>query len=126
MKTLTIWSRNMQKQETDTKLGGGALISWYYGDTIKNETLEDICLRLESLYLHNGIQASQYINKFLTAHSELEAIPGESFSKNHTVFLFFRNIHNSKYKPKVTYLQNTNATLDECVTTIRKTERDII
>ena len=102
------------------------LISWFDGDTIKNKTSEDIRMRLENLYLHSGIQASQYINKFLTAHSELEAIPGESFSKNHTVFLFLRNIQDHEYKPTVTYLCNTNATLDQCVTAIRKTERDII
>ena len=75
--------------------------NWFDGNTIKSETSEELRMRLESLTLHSGVQASYYINNFLTAQSELEVIPGEAFSKSHTIFLFLRNIHDSEYRSTV-------------------------
>ena len=37
----------------------------------------------------------------------LNIIPGEKVSENHLVFLFLRNIHDTKYESAATYLRNS-------------------
>ena len=120
---------HLVKRHKESKNGHQAwvsLVQWFDGDTVKNETSEDIRVRMENLILHSGTTATQYVNKFLTAQAKLNAIPGESNSPSHSVYLFLRNIQDSNYAHTVNYLRNTNADLDQCVLSVRKTERDIL
>ena len=103
-----------------------ALTTWFDGDTIKNETSEDLRSKLDHLLLHQGVTASQYINKFLTWNNELSQIKGEAFSRAHSVYLFLKNIVDNEYNGTVTYLRNVDANLDICVASVRKKEREII
>jgi cation transport regulator ChaC len=57
-------------------------------------------------------------------YQELEKIPGEGMSASHARYLFLRNIHDERYEMTIKYLRNSGADLNECVTTIRKEERD--
>ena len=41
------------------------LVQWYKGDSVKNETTEELQEKMENLIFHSGITASHYINKFL-------------------------------------------------------------
>ena len=100
-------------------------MEWYEGESIKNETAEDIRAKLENVVLHQGISASHYVNKFLRYHHDLERIPGEANSDSHAVYIFLKQIIDKEYTSTVQYLRNTNATLDEAVLAIRKTERDL-
>ncbi len=59
-------------------------------------------------------------------YQELEKIPGEGMSSSHARYLFLRNIPNDRYEMTVKYLRNAGADLQECVTAIRKEERDQI
>ena len=102
-----------------------ALIEWYEGDVVKNETAEELRQKLESLNLHSNVTASHYVNRFLTLFHDLNRIPGEEVSDSHAVYLFLRNIHDNEYASTVLYLRNTNASMKECVNIIRKTERDL-
>ena len=120
---------HLVKRHEERKNGHAAwksLVKWFDGDTVKNETSEDIRVRMETLILHSGITATQYVNKFLTAQTELDAIPGEANSPSHSVYLFLRNIQDSNYANTVSFLRNTNADLDQCVLSVRKAERDIM
>lgn len=103
-----------------------ALCEWFDGDQIRNETSESLRSKLDSLKLHNGTTASQYVNKFLMWRMELDKIPGESYSESHAVYLFLKNILDVEYDTTVTYLQNNGSNLSECINTIRKAERDLI
>jgi hypothetical protein len=102
-----------------------ALCEWYDGDAMKNETSESLRTKLETLRLHSGLTASQYVNKFLMWFRELECIPGEGYSKSHGVYLFLKNIVDTDYAPTVVFLRNNSATLEECVVALRKSERDL-
>ena len=55
-------------------------VSWYAGDQIQGDVAQEKRAILEALKLHSGITATSYINKFLTAFTELNRIPGEAFS----------------------------------------------
>jgi hypothetical protein len=101
-----------------------ALNDWYNGDVIKNETAEALIEKLENLSLHPGVSASDYVNKYMMRYQELEKIPGEGMSASHARYLFLRNIHDNRYEMTVKYLRNAGADLQECVTAIRKEERD--
>jgi hypothetical protein len=117
----------VQRHET-TKNGWGAwmsLLDWYDGVLIQNETAEGLRVKLDNLVLHSGVSGSEYVNKFLAWHRDLEKIPGEGMSKNHAVHLFLKNIMDPDYNSSVTYCRNTSATLDQCVSSIRKQERDL-
>jgi hypothetical protein len=57
-------------------------------------------------------------------YQELEKIPGEGMTPSHARYLFLRNITDEKYEMTVKYLRNAGAELSECVTAIRKEERD--
>jgi ATPase subunit of ABC transporter with duplicated ATPase domains len=57
-------------------------------------------------------------------YQELEKIPGEGMSTSHARHVFLRNIHDERYDMTVKYLRNADANLQECVTAIRKEERD--
>jgi hypothetical protein len=102
-----------------------ALCEWYDGDAMKNETSESLRTKLETLRLHSGLTASQYVNKFLMWFRELECIPGEGYSQSHGVYLFLKNICDTDYAPTVVFLRNNSATLEECVVALRKSERDL-
>ena len=103
-----------------------SLLTWYDGDTVRNETSEDIRGKIENLSLHPGVTASAYVNKFLTYFRELESIPGEGYSPSHAVYLFLGNISHPDYEITVAYLRNTTSNLEACITSLRKAERDIM
>ena len=89
---------HLVKRHEESKNGYQAwvsLVQWFDGDTVKNETSEDIRVRMENLILHSGTTATQYVNTFLTAQAELDAILGEGNSPSHSVYLFLRNIQES-------------------------------
>jgi hypothetical protein len=118
----------VQKFE-DTRDGHAAwknLCEWYDGDSIQNETAENLRIKLENLTLHPGIGGALYVNKFSGWYRDLQKVPGEGYSKSHAVYLFLKNITDVEYQTTVTFCRNTNATLDECITAVRKQERDII
>jgi hypothetical protein len=67
-------SHHLVKKHEKTKDGYAcwqSLVTWYDGDTIKNETSEDIRAKIDNLNLHSGTTASNYVNKFLTYCREL-------------------------------------------------------
>jgi len=103
-----------------------ALCGWFDRDQIRNETLESLRSKLDSLKLHNGTTASQYVNKFLMWQMELDKIPGEGYSESHAVYLFLKNILDTDYDTTVTYLRNNGSDLSECINTIWKAERDLL
>ena len=41
-----------------------SLMQWFDGDTVKNETSEDIRVCMENRILHSGTTATQYVNIF--------------------------------------------------------------
>ena len=92
---------------------------------MRNETAEEIRSKLDSLILHNNTTVSSCINKFLTLVSELNRIPGEKASSNNSIYLFLKNITDVDYGTIIMFLKNGNPTLKECVTTIRRTEREL-
>jgi hypothetical protein len=122
-------AHHLVKQFEDTRdghLAWQSLIEWFDGDIIKNETAEALRDKLETLSLHTGVTASDYVNKYMMRYQELEKIPGEGMSSSHARYLFLRNIHDERYEVTVKYLRNSGADLQECVTAIRKEERDQI
>jgi hypothetical protein len=46
-------------------------------------------------------------------------------SASHVVSVFLRNVTDTDFQTAVTYCLNSNADLDDCVSAIRKLERDI-
>ena len=64
------------------------LVQWYEGDSVRNETAEDLRSKMENLLLHSGMTASNYINKFLKFYHHLNKIPGEGGTDGHGVYLF--------------------------------------
>jgi hypothetical protein len=114
------------EKEKDGNAAWKALCEWYDGDVIKNETSETIRSRIEGLKLHTGITASDYVNKYLMYYHDLAKIPGEGLSASHGTYLFLRNITDPDYAPTVSFLRNTNPDLTDCVTAIRKSERDCL
>ncbi len=122
-------AHHLVKQFEDMRDGHSAwqsLVEWFDGDIIKNETAEALREKLETLSLHPGVTASDYVNKYMMRYQELEKIPGEGMSSSHARYLFLRNIQDDRYEMTVKYLRNAGADLQECVTAIRKEERDQI
>ena len=122
-------SHHLIKQHEVNKDGHAAwnaLITWYDGNTIKNEIAESLRNKLEVLKLHQGTSASQYINQFLTWYHNLERIEGESYSPGHIVYLFLQNITDPDYHGTIVFLRNNDANLDDAVKSIRKAERDLM
>ena len=70
--------------------------------------------------------ASAFVNKFLTWYRDLEKIPGEGYSTSHVIWLLLKNITDPDYQTTVAFLRNTNADLNECITAVRKHERDLM
>jgi hypothetical protein len=89
-------------------------------------TAEALREKLESLSLHPGVSASDYVNKYMMQYQELEKIPEEGMSPSHVKYSFLRNIHDDRYEMTVKYLRNAGSDLQECITAIRKEERDQI
>jgi hypothetical protein len=112
------------ESERDGYKSWQALIEWYDGDVIRNETAESLREKLETLSLHPGVSASDYVNKYMMRFQELEKIPGEGMSSSHARYLFLRNISDDRYETTIKFLRNSDATLQECITAIRKEERD--
>ena len=101
------------------------LCEWYDGDTIQNETAENLRNKLDNLRLHSGVSGSEYVNKFLAWYRDLEKIKGEGLSAGHAKQLFLKNITDSEYQTSVAYCRNMDCSLDKCIAAIRKQERDI-
>jgi hypothetical protein len=85
----------VQKFETD-KDGHAAwknMCEWYDGETVKSETpAVGIRSKLEALQLTTSTSGSEYVNKFLAWHRDLEKIKGEGMLASHAVSVFLRNI----------------------------------
>jgi hypothetical protein len=56
---------------------------------------------------------------------DLEKIKGGGLSPGHASHLFLKNITDDDYKTSVTYCRNTGCSSDQCITAMRKQERDI-
>jgi thermostable 8-oxoguanine DNA glycosylase len=111
-------------QNMDTKHGtNNKLINWFDGDVICNKAAEVLREKLETLSLHFGTTASDYVNKYMMRYQELEKVPGAGMSYNHARYLFLRNIHDDSYNMTIKYLRSSGANLQECVTAIRKVEQ---
>jgi hypothetical protein len=115
----------VQKFETD-KDGHAAWknrCEWYVGKTVKSETAVGIRSKLEALQLTTSTSGSDYVNKFLAWHCDLEKIKGEGMLASHAVSVFLRNITDPDYQTTVTFCLNSDALLDNCINAIRKQER---
>ena len=122
-------AHHLVKEFEATQDGWGAwnnLCDWYDGDVVQHETADELRSKLEQLRLHTGTSATQYLNQFLTWHSDMAKIPGEALSPSHGVYLFLKNITDPDYKATVQFCRNNNADLRECVSAVRKTERDLL
>jgi hypothetical protein len=101
------------------------MCEWYDGETVKSETATNLRNKLENLQLNSGTSGSEYVNKFLAWHRDLEKIKDEGMSASHAVSVFLRNITDPDYQTTVIFCLNSNATLDNCINAIRKQEREI-
>ena len=101
------------------------LCEWYDGEDMRLETAEGIRIKLDNLRLHPGISASDYINKFLAWYRDLAKIPGEGYTKSHVVYIFLKHITDEDYKTTVAFCRNTKGSLSDCISAIRKQERDL-
>jgi len=101
------------------------LVEWYDGEMIKSETATNLRNKIENLQLSTSIPGSEYVNKFLAWHRDLEKIKGEGMSSSHAVGVFLRNITDPDYLTTVTFCLNSDCNLEKCVNAIRKQERDI-
>lgn len=112
----------------DTKDGHAAwkaLCEWYDGEEIRTEAAENARSKLEALALHEGGNASDFVNKFLNYFRYLEKIPGEQYSKSHAVQKFLGSIKDRNYAGTVSYCRNGSLTLDACVSKVRLNEREL-
>jgi hypothetical protein len=117
----------VQKFET-TKDGHAAwknMCEWYDGEAVKSETAVGLRNKIEGLQLTQSSSGSDYVNKFLAWHRDLEKIQGEGMSASHAVSVFLRNITDPDYATTVTFCLNSDAPLDSCINAIRKQEREI-
>jgi hypothetical protein len=117
----------VQKFETE-KDGHAAwknMCEWYDGETVKSETAVNLRSKIEGLQLTASVSGSEYVNKFLALHRDLEKIKGEGMSASHAVSVFLRNITDPDYQTTVTFCLNSDAPLDNCINAIRKQEREI-
>jgi hypothetical protein len=101
------------------------LCEWFDGETVQSESATNLRSKLENLQLHTGMAGSEYVNKFLAWHRDLEKIKGEGMSASHAVSVFLRNITDPDYLTTVTFCLNSDCTLEKCINAIRKQERDI-
>ena len=101
------------------------LCEWFDGETVQSETATNLRSKLENLQLHTGVTGSEYVNKFLAWHRDLEKIKGEGMSASHAVSVFLRNITDPDYQTTVTFCLNSDCSLEKCINAIRKQERDI-
>jgi hypothetical protein len=101
------------------------LCEWFDGETVQSETATNLRSKLENLQLNSGVTGSEYVNKFLAWHRDLEKIKGEGMSVSHAVSVFLRNIIDPDYQTTVTFCLNSDCSLDKCINAIRKQERDI-
>jgi hypothetical protein len=119
---------HLVQQFEENKNGHAAwanLIEWYDGEMIKSETATNLRNKIENLQLNTSVSGSEYVNKFLAWHRDLEKIKGEGMSASHSVGVFLRNITDPDYSTTVTYCLNSDCNLEKCVNAIRKQERDI-
>jgi hypothetical protein len=99
---------------------------WYDGETVKSETAVRIRSKLGALQLTTSTSGSEYVNKCLAWHRDLEKIKGEGMSSaSHAVSVFLQNIMDPNYQTMVTFCLNSDASLDNCINAIRKQERKI-
>jgi hypothetical protein len=101
------------------------LCEWFDGETVQSESATNLRSKLENLQLNTGMTGSEYVNKFLAWHRDLEKIKGEGMSASHAVSVFLRNIIDPDYQTTVTFCLNSDCSLEKCINAIRKQERDI-
>jgi hypothetical protein len=61
------------------------MCKWYDGETVKSEMAVSIRSKIEGLQLTTSISRSDYVNKFLAWHCDLERIKGEGMSTSQPV-----------------------------------------
>ena len=64
-------------EQQDGHASWQALLEWYDGSIMRNETASNLRSKLDNLQLNALNNASQCINKFMELHRELQHIPGE-------------------------------------------------
>ena len=105
----------VRKKAFEGKKDGNAawqsLCDWYDGDVVQSETADEIRSKLDNLKLHTAISATQYLNQFLTWHSDIAKIPGEALSPSHSVYMFLKNITDPEYKATVQFCRNNTMDL---------------
>ena len=97
-----------------------SLKEWYDGNAVKYKMVEELCHHFENLHLHPGGEASDYIFKFLKLKKELEQIPEELMTDNHSLYIFLCNITNLAYDTtiKLIHQQGSRVKLDDTVNLI--------
>ena len=103
-----------------------ALLDWFDGDAIKNETADALRDKLSHLKLNVSTSAASYINNFLTWYRDLCKIPGEGISDSHAISMFLSNITDPAYSTFVQIQKANMCDLKTAVVAIRKHERDIM
>ena len=114
------------EDEKDGHAGWNALVDWYDGDVVKDETADALREKLGSLQLTSNSSASSYINSFLIFYRDLNKIPGEGISKGHAVSMFLKGITDPDYDTTVQIEKNKNSNLANAVSSIRKYERELL
>ena len=102
------------------------LCNGFDGDHVKDQNANDKRFIVENLKLYSGGSASEYVSSFLTAMNDLNRIPEEGFSPGHVISLFLKNIEDEAYESTVTFLRNSSACINTCVTAIRRQERILL
>ena len=98
------------------------MVNWYTGENMETDISNEKRDILEGLKFHSNITSSHYINKFLTAHQDLNRIPNEGYTETHVMSLFLDNIIDYDFSHITEYLKNSKTTtLEEFVSDIRKT-----
>ena len=127
--TVSGTAHHLVKQFDTSKNGNmawDALVEWYDGDAIKNETADALRDKLSHLKLSTSMSAASYINNFLTWYRDLCKIPGEGISDSHAISMFLSNITDPAYSTFVQIQKAQVTDLKTAVVAIRKHERDIV
>ena len=127
--TVSGTAHHLVKQFETSKNGNmawEALVEWFDGDAIRNETANALRDKLSHLKLNVSTSAASYINNFLTWYRDLCKIPGEGISDSHAISMFLSNITDPAYATFVQIQKANMCDLKTAVVAIRKHERDIL
>ena len=127
--TVSGTAHHLVKQFETSKNGNmawEALLEWFDGDAIRNETADALRDKLSHLKLNVSTSAASYINNFLTWYRDLCKIPGEGISDSHAISMFLSNITDPAYATFVQIQKANMCDLKTAVIAIRKHERDIL